>query len=460
MKSRRIYLTCACVGLFARAVAAQAPSSPLPSVAVAPTNILLPNYGGVPIGEIGGLEVGAFLARANDSSSVFYNPAGLTRAKQTSVSGTAGLFQFGAVSAETVGESAHSFQQVPAMFAFVLKDFLGRNNLAAGLSIARTTAWQQSVDFARTTQTGTAIDRLSYSSQAQLDSWLASAGFGYASAGKWRAGFSLDAQFTSTERRQAVADQYRAPNGLAALSVNSRSEASAVDLRLTAGTQYQLTPSWVAAAVVRTRGFGIHSSGLAMLEGVSDTGATTTTGSFFDANPNVSYRVPFEVKTGLAYNAPRGEAEFDLLWFGSAGKYQAYISNQPVTIVFGSNGGTAPSATTYSVVPPVIDSIAVVNVAIGGHLNLTSDRSWIVHGGFGTDRSPVGPHDTVFTKVNLSKFTAGVSGRTAHFLGSIGVQYLVGSSDPILLRDLPAGQLATTLKVNSLGLLYSLSVMF
>jgi hypothetical protein len=111
-------------------------------------------------------------------------------------------------------------------------------------------------------------------------------------------------------------------------------------------------------------------------------------------------------------------------------------------------------------VPPVIDSTAVVNIAIGGHLNLTSDRSWTLHGGYATDRSPVGPHDTVFTKVDLQKITAGVSGRTTHFLGSIGVQYLAGSSDSILLRDLPAGQLATKFKVNSLGMLYSLSVLF
>jgi hypothetical protein len=165
MLIRRIAMTCTYLALLGRALSTQSPS-PLPSVAVTPTNILLPNYSGVPIGEIGGLEVGAFLARANDSSSVFYNPAGLTRATQTSVSGTAGVFQFGSVFADTVGQSAHSFQQVPAMFAFVLKDFLGRSDVAAGLSVARTTAWQQSVDFARTTQTGAAIDRLSYSSDA------------------------------------------------------------------------------------------------------------------------------------------------------------------------------------------------------------------------------------------------------------------------------------------------------
>ena len=148
------------VSVMLNAVTAFAQNVALPAIAVAPTNVLLPNYSGVPIGEIGGLEVGAFLARANDSSAVYYNPAGLTRAEQTSVSGTAGVFKFGAVSADGVAESARSFQQLPAMFAFVLKDPLGHQHLAAGLSVARTSAWQQKVDFARTTTTGTTTDRM------------------------------------------------------------------------------------------------------------------------------------------------------------------------------------------------------------------------------------------------------------------------------------------------------------
>jgi hypothetical protein len=63
---------------------AQSSAETLPTVALPPANVLLPNCGAVPLGEIGGLEVGAFLARANDSSSTYYNPAGLTRAEKTS----------------------------------------------------------------------------------------------------------------------------------------------------------------------------------------------------------------------------------------------------------------------------------------------------------------------------------------------------------------------------------------
>jgi len=73
--------------------------------------------------------------------------------------------------------------------------------------------------------------------------------------------------------------------------------------------------------------------------------------------------------------------------------------------------------------------------------------------------SPVGPADTVFTKVDLHKFTGGVSRRTSHFLGSFGL-HETGSSDEIVLRDLRSGQLTTKFNVKSLGFVYSLSVLF
>jgi hypothetical protein len=173
----------------------------------------------------------------------------------------------------------------------------------------------------------------------------------------------------------------------------------------------------------------------------------------------VSFRVPFEFKTGLAYTKPRGQAEIDLLIYAGGDPYNAYETSRPVTVLV-SSGGSAPSQTDFTARPPVIDPKTVVNLALGGHFKLSPDGAWTVHGGFATDMSPVGPADTVFTKVDLHKFTGGVSGRTSHFFGSFGLQYESGSSDEILLRDLPSGQLTTQFKVKSLGFVYSLSVLF
>jgi hypothetical protein len=61
--------------------------------------------------------------------------------------------------------------------------------------------------------------------------------------------------------------------------------------------------------------------------------------------------------------------------------------------------------------------------------------------------------------VNLHKITVDLSGRTDHFLGSIGVQYLAGESGAIPLRALRTGQPTTAFKVNNVGLIHSLSVL-
>jgi len=459
MSVTKLGAACVWMALCVRAVSAQ--STGLSTLAVSPTNLLLPNYHGVPVGEVGGLEAGAFLVRANDSSAIFYNPAALTRAEKTSVSGTAGMFQFGSLGAESLGVSSTSFQQVPAMFALVLKDVRGRSNLSAGLSVARTNAWIQSVDFERTTQSVSGVDRLSYSSDGRLDSWLGSFGVGYSTAGKWRAGISLDGQYTSADRRQSLADQYRASDGFTATSFSARTEAGAMHLRFTLGGKYDVTPRIAAGIVLRSQGVRIYSTGLSLLEAQAATPTATTTASFFDDTVDVTYKIPFEFKTGVAYKGRRAQAEIDLLINAGSGQYALYKTTEPVTIVSGSSStGSTPSAIEYPATPPVIHSQAIVNVAIGGQMNLTDSGSWTVHAGYSSDRSPVGPNDTVFTKVNLQKLTGGISARTSRFVGSVGLQYLAGTSDPLVLRDLPAGVLTTIVAVHNFGLVYSLSVTF
>ncbi len=63
--------------------------------------LTLPNYGMTPIGQTAGLEGGAFVARANDASSNWYNPAGLALAEKSSVSSSAGTYQSSASSPKT-----------------------------------------------------------------------------------------------------------------------------------------------------------------------------------------------------------------------------------------------------------------------------------------------------------------------------------------------------------------------
>jgi hypothetical protein len=85
----------------------------------------------------------------------------------------------------------------------------------------------------------------------------------------------------------------------------------------------------------------------------------------------------------------------------------------------------------------------------------------MIHGGFATDRSPVGPDDTFFTKAHMQALTVGVSGRTSLILGSVGIRYDWGTTGEIALRrfqEIP--QLKTRFKLSTIGVVYSVGLLF
>lgn len=435
--------------------------TPLPPTAVPPVDVMLPNYNGVPTGEIASIEGGAFVARANDTSATYYNPAGLTLAKQTSVSGSAGMFQFTSVTGDGLESTASSFQQIPSLFAVAVKGKDTWSNWAGGLSFARVNAWKQTVDAERSIQTTGGSDRFAYSSGAEFAGWIASLSVGHTNGGKLRVGGSLDGQYTSTDRGQAISDQYRTTTGLNALTIRSDGWAWATHLRLTAGAQYDVTPTVRVGAVFRSAGLGVISSGFTSIEGLSSVGPTTTSASFFDKEGEVQYKIPTEFRGGVSWTGARAQLEADVLTYTGRGQYDAYTSTQPVTIINDPGQGAAPTVQLLPYVPKVVDSRSVVNIAMGGHYNVTSNGMWTLHAGFSTDNSPVGEHDTQFTKINLQNWTAGVSGRTKLFLGSLGLQYTTGVSGVIPLRQWQNGQqFVTSFHVANVGFIYSLAVLF
>jgi hypothetical protein len=153
--------------------------------------------------------------------------------------------------------------------------------------------------------------------------------------------------------------------------------------------------------------------------------------------------------------------EVDVSTHAAGGRYSAYSTDQRWVLVTDPGTGSQPSTQQPPLATPSIDSRAVTNIAIGGQVRLKDGGSWTVHGGYATDRSPVGTDDTLFTRVNMQVVTAGISGQAKFVLGSVGVRYQAGTTDEIVLRQLQNGQqLATRLKISNLGLVYSVAVRF
>ncbi len=450
------------IAVLAAAEAASAqtspPSQPSPSASV--VSVILPNYNSLPIGETAGLEGGAFVARSSDPSSGYYNPAGLVRAEQSALSGSAGVFQFGSISPEAFTNVESSFQQIPAMFAFVRNDLLGRSNLAGGLSLTRVNAWSQEAEAERIDSLASGVNRFRFSTDANYDSWLTSLSVAYApGTSRGTFGGSLDMQYTSASRRQVITDQRVVPASLSAFTYATDGSASALHLRATVGTQFNLTPSVRLGLVMRTPGLTVWNSSSASLEALAQAGATTISTSFFEPSGDTEFRLPFEFRGGVAWIGRRAQFEVDVQGYTGTGDYSLTSSSARVALV-SDNGTGNPTVASQPYVGPQVDGRGVVNVAVGGRYGLSEGGAWTLHGGYATDRSPVGDNDTAFTRVNQQRMTVGVSGRTSLLVTSVGVQYVRGRTDPLSFDTLPESTNETRFTVSTIGLVYSVSVLF
>lgn len=461
MERRIAAAVIAVVNVGALAVAAAAAAQTLsPPASPSIVSVILPNYNSLPIGETAGLEGGAFVARASDPSSGYYNPAGLVRAEQSALSGSAGVFQFASISPDTFTNVESSFQQIPAMFAFVRNDLLGRPNLAGGLSLTRVNAWSQEAEAERIDNLGGSANRFRFSTDANFDAWLTSLGLAYApGTSRGTFGGSMDFQYTSAARRQLVTDQNVGPTGLSAFAYTSDGSVSALHLRASLGTQVNLTPAVRVGVVMRTPGLTILNSSSASLESLAESGATTTSTSFFEPSGDTEFRLPWEFKGGVAWIGRRAQFEVDLQAYTGTGDYSLTASSTRVVTV-GDDGTGSPTATTRPYVGPQVHGRGVVNVAIGGHYGLSEGGVWTLHGGYATDRSPVGDNDTAFTRVNQHRMTVGVSGRTSLLVTSVGVQYVRGRTDPLTFDSPLEPERATRFTVSTIGLVYSVSILF
>ena len=115
------------------------------NIATPPPNVLLPNANGVPPGQTANLEGGAYVARADDSSSNWYNPAGLARASTSSVSATGGAYQGTTVKMSAFPDAGGSFTHLPAVVGAVFKPQKGTSAWTFGFSVIQSNYWDNAI---------------------------------------------------------------------------------------------------------------------------------------------------------------------------------------------------------------------------------------------------------------------------------------------------------------------------
>lgn len=447
-------LVCGSSGI-PEAVFAQTPTTDL---VTPPGNVLLANSR-VPVGPNAGLEGGAYVARVGDPSAAWMNPAGLSRALTSELSGSSGLFQVATVSPSSLPDTGGAVQQLPALVGFTAANVL-RKDLTLGLSVLTSSSWEQQTDSQLVVDRGTARERFAYSADSDYEEHVGAAGVGFAS-GRLRMGGSLAFVYTSIRKNEVVSDRLASTTNLRSVLLDSRLSGSAFQLRPQFGVQYDVSPHVLMGGLARTPALTVYSTGSYTADGIAENGSSSLGTSVFDAAADFTNRLPFEFQGGLAYVGARGELEVDVQAYTPISQHQMLATDQPIVTYTNPGGGAAPIVTTRTSNGWLSQSRGLANVSFGGHFMLTSSGVWRLHFGAGTDNSPVGAADQVFTNVNLYRWSAGVSGTKGKFQFTAGVNYRGGSSDDVIVRDLQNGDLIKSgINIRTIGLIYSLSYKF
>jgi hypothetical protein len=426
-------------------------------VLTSPPNIVVPNYEGIPVGPFAGLEAGAYVARTDDPSAAWFNPAGLSRAKGAQISGSAGLYQYTKLSPAIYPGAGSSIEHVPNLVGFTLQ----KDQLTLGAAILTPVSWSQTTNLEVFVPSGPNLERFAFSADSDFYRRVIATSAGYDSKKNWRIGGGLTFMYTSLKMAQTISDRIAEPTGLRTLLVSSIVRGSDMKIGAVGGFQADLHAHIRVGAVLRTSGFSIYRSGTATLDGTDKNGAASEGASFFDPSAEFHYKLPFEITGAIAYVGNRGEIETAVHGYTSISPY-SLISSPEQAILYHDDGlGGPPTFTQQAFAGLTSASKSIANVSVGGHYKLFSDRELRMHFGVTTDMSPVAPEDQVFDKVDLLAWTVGLSGRMNRLTYAAGFNYRSGTSESITLRNLISRQpVNTEIGIRTMGMIYSVSYQF
>ena len=426
-------------------------------VTTPPPNMVISNYNSTAVGPFGGLEGSAFVARVNDPSASWFNPAGLAKLGSPEISGSAGVYQRTAVAPQSLPNQGGSLQQLPNFVGFT---FVPRKGITVGASLLSTNAWNQETDSELISAVAGGQQRFAYSADSSFEQRVAAIAVGYRRSDSWRVGGGFAFSLMDLRLTQGVTERIADATGLRTAQIAAKASGSALQLRGQGGAQYE-TGRLSFGGALRTPGLTIHRSGSVVLDGVVTTDPGSIGASLFDADAGLEYRLPWEFQIGTAYSATRFQLEFDVHMFTSIDEYALLSSSQPVLVYADAGGSAAPVVSSQPFAGLMSASDGVVNVAVGGHYKLFKNRDLRVHAGASSNHSPVASTDKVFTNIDLATWSIGVSGTLGKFKFGAGLNRQTGHANEMRLYDRLNGQPVTTpVDVRIAGFIYSLAYQF
>jgi hypothetical protein len=439
-------------------LAALPASAQIDPVTTAPVNLVLNNYDSVPVGPFGGLEGSAYVARVGDPSAAWFNPAGLARGETAQISGSAGVYQFTTVSPDALPNQGGSLQQLPNYVGFT---FTPRRGYTVGTALINTISWTQETDsqLISTTAAGQQ-QRFAYSADSGFEHRVAAFSVGYYGGGHWRYGGGFAISMMDLRLVAEASQRIAMATGLQSLLVSGRTGASAVQLRLQGGAQYDVN-NWRFGLALRTPGATFIKSSNIALDSHVDGGRASVGASLFDSDAETAYHLPWEFQGGVAYATPRAALEVDLQAYTSIAPYSLVATGEPLAVYTDNGSGVPPAVQLLPFSGLTSASDGVLNVSIGGNVQPFANRRLRIHGSVGNNQSPVAAADQIFNRIDLVSSTIGVSGTFGKFVFAAGVNFKRGSQQDVTLRNLLNGQVVhTDVQLSTTGFIYSLAYQF
>jgi long-subunit fatty acid transport protein len=412
--------------------------------AAVPPNLILINYDRLPVGQREGIEAGAFLARTNDAGANWYNPAGLGNSVETSLNAGATAYEWTKMGIEGFGttQGRSRINTVGTLISVAIgKGTIKSDEWRLGFSLARPIVWRpSSIDFAFEPNVDQVV---AYASDADFNVMIPGVAIAYVpggvSTGRFRIGAGLGMAITSLSQSQSISSRVTTPTSASLTEQGFSAEGSTWQLQPSGGVQWDATARIILGARVVAPGIRIM-------------GSTRMT---LDDKATFDYKRPAEASVGAAYHTSKIELELDVHYYGAINSYELYSSDSTGTLTTVDNTGT-PTVTNPPFVATVNSARAVTNVAVGGHYRLS--QSLRVHAGFASDLSPVDDEtQSIFRKVDLSRFTTGLSLTGQRISGSLGIGYSFGSGTREFLGP-ATGE--TRLNIKTVNVLFGLSFAF
>ncbi len=417
--------------------------------------MVLSNYNRHPVGVMASIEGGAYAARADDASALWYNPAGQAASADLVLSGSASAFEWTWNTRDGEGNWLEDgyFNSVRAAGGSTSSTFKSKEWYWGAL-IAAPRSWRQSTNAETTVDLPEGRRNLVQVNSSEIETYFIGLGIGWKPEQPWRFGVSAGLLGTWFQADQsATARDLTAGDPGTSVAV-LRTSGVSYDLRVNVGLQADLGRRFTLGLAVRSPGLHIWDSADATFDLLhTDTGGTSQV-TFRDTAASTVYRYPLEGTFGLAYRGDTWALEFDVTASDGIEEYTFLGSEESIK----ATAGGAVAETPFNDVR--ITAEPVVNFALGGR-TLISKRVRL-HAGVYTDYSPAPEDGQVFDKIDLYGATVGVSlmVRPGSFW-VVGLNYLHGSRDDLTARDLATGApIPTDVTVSTLSAVIGTMIAF